>query len=131
MKVYLAIKYHSDMRNRDAIEKLSSLLEQQGITIVCMARDFEQWGKKHYSASELMRLTFDEIDSSDIIVIEFSEKGVGLGIEAGYAFAKKKPIFVLIQENADLSKTLEGIATKVQRYETLEDLSLDSLSITR
>jgi len=34
-----------------------------------------------------MRVTFAEIDRSDLAILEMSEKGVGLGIEAGYVIA--------------------------------------------
>jgi nucleoside 2-deoxyribosyltransferase len=36
-----------------------------------------------------MRLTFEKIDICDLVIIDLTEKSVGLGIEAGYAYAKK------------------------------------------
>ena len=48
--------------------------------------------------------TFEIIESSDVAVIDLSEKGVGLGIEAGYAYSKQIPI-ITISENQKISTT--------------------------
>jgi len=40
-----------------------------------------------------MPLTFKEIDKADLIIIEFSEKGVGLGIEAATHMQKTSKLF--------------------------------------
>lgn len=63
-----------------------------------------------------MQKTFDIIDSSDLILIEFSEKGTGLGIEAGYGYSRKKPILVIAQEGSDISATLQGITDPILFY---------------
>lgn len=68
-----------------------------------------------FDAHDLMQRAFDAIRQSAAVVVEFSEKGVGLGIEAGYASALDIPIFVLLQPDAELSTTLEGISTEVFR----------------
>ena len=123
MKAYLAIKFKEDFSNRGLIEEISSVLEKDGIETVVMARDHEKWGEKKFTPEELMTKTFEEIDSADFLVIEFSEKGVGLGIEAGYAFANHKPIFVVAKEGSDISSTLQGIAAEVIFYRNPGDLS--------
>jgi hypothetical protein len=56
--------------------------------------------------------------------MEMSEKGVGLGIEAGYAYAQGKFLLVVLQEERELSSTMAGIATKIIRYNTLDQLNL-------
>jgi 8-oxo-dGTP pyrophosphatase MutT (NUDIX family) len=89
-----------------------------------MARDFEKWGEvKNIGADVLMTQTFKAIDESDIVIIEFSEKGVGLGIEAGYAFSKVKPIIVIAKEGSEVSATLQGIANRVFFYKDIKDLN--------
>ncbi|MBI4631081.1 MAG: nucleoside 2-deoxyribosyltransferase, partial [Chloroflexi bacterium] len=79
MKIFLSIKYHPDHRNRDLIENITRALQPH--RVICIARDVEVWGEKKFEARELMQKTFEEIDSSDIVVVELSEKGVGVGIE--------------------------------------------------
>ncbi|MDJ0791111.1 MAG: nucleoside 2-deoxyribosyltransferase [Acidimicrobiia bacterium] len=114
--VYLAAKYHADHSNRERVEQVSSAFEACGIATVCVQRDFERWGETAFPAHELMRIAFEAIADSSAVVIEFTEKGVGLGIEAGYAAARGVPVFVLHQPTADVSVTLQGIATGVFEY---------------
>ncbi len=116
MKIYLAAKYYEDHSNRPLIDSISASLASENIICINMARDHERWGECRFSPEELMRLTFKEIDDSQAVVIEFSEKGVGLGIEAGYAFAKNIPIIVVAPIDADISGTLRGIAKAVISY---------------
>lgn len=123
MRAYLAIKFKEDFSNRTLIEEISDVLKKDGVETVVMARDHEKWGERKFTPEDLMTKTFEEIDSSDMLVIEFSEKGVGLGIEAGYAFAKRKPIIVIAREGSDISSTLQGIAKKVIFYKTSTDLA--------
>ena len=78
MRTYIAIKFHKDCRNRDLIEKISVALKLAGIDSISMIRDYEKWCTVQFSPKELMEITFKEIDNSDFLLIEFSEKGVGL-----------------------------------------------------
>lgn len=116
LTIYLGIKYYADQSNRPLIEALTRRLQSYNWSTICIARDLEQWGQKSLTPQALMRQTFQIIDQSDIVVLEMSEKGVGLGIEAGYAHASRKPIVVLLAEDRPLSTTLSGIASDVIRY---------------
>jgi nucleoside 2-deoxyribosyltransferase len=49
---------------------------------------------------------------------------VGIGIEAGYAHAKEKPIFVIAKEGSDISSTLVGIAPKIIFYSSEKDMEI-------
>jgi len=121
MKIYFAIKYHADNRNRRLIENISELLSNNNHDSFCIAKDFEQWGKETFTPYELMRKSFAEIEKADLLLIEFSEKGVGLGIEAGYAYAKGRPI-VVIFNSGEVSTTLAGVAEAVYHYENVAEL---------
>ena len=122
MKIYLATKHREDHSNRPLIDAISAVLASKGIACVNMARDHERWGECHFSPKELMPLTFREIDDSRAVIVEFSEKGVVLGIEAGYAFAKNIPVIVIAPEKADISSTLRGIAKDVITYSSPREL---------
>ncbi|MCP4424711.1 MAG: nucleoside 2-deoxyribosyltransferase [Chloroflexi bacterium] len=116
-QAYIGIKFYEDNRNKNEILALSDWLNRAGYSAVCIARDVEQWGTIRLTPQELMQITFAEIDKADLVVMEMSVKGVGLGIEAGYAYAQGKPIVVLIREGRELSETMAGIATKVIAYQ--------------
>lgn len=123
MKVFISIKFHEDNRNRELINGISSILEKKGLETICIIRDVEKWGQNKFGTpEELMKKTFDEIDSSDLVVVELSEKGVGLGIEAGYAFAKGKPIVTIAKTGTDISSTLQGISQEVFFYRQYHEL---------
>ena len=123
MKAYISIKYRADNGNKDCIQKISSALEQNGFETVCVARDIEKWGGVQLSPHELMQRTFTEIDSSNLLVVDLTEKGVGLGIEAGYAYAKQIPVVVIAKKGSDVSTTLLGIAQQLFLYDEFENLN--------
>ena len=122
MKAYISIKYREDSSNKDCVDNISSALERNGFETVCIARDIEKWGEVQLSPHELMQRTFAEIDLSSLLVVDLAEKGVGLGIEAGYAYAKQIPIVVIARRGSNISTTLQGIAQKLFLYDEFEDL---------
>jgi crotonobetainyl-CoA:carnitine CoA-transferase CaiB-like acyl-CoA transferase len=121
-RVYLAIKYHANNSNRASIETISSAFESRGCKVVNVARDLEQWGKIQFVPSELMRQSFDLIRSSDVLLLEFSEKGIGLGIEAGFGHAIGKRIVVVAKTGSEISNTLAGISSEIHFYDAETDL---------
>ena len=123
MRAYLGIKYHADNRNREVIEGISGVLTQCGAVTSYVARDLEKWGEVRLEARDLMQKTFRMIEGCDIVVIELSEKGVGLGIEAGYAYSKGLPVVTTARCGSDISETLRGISSRVAFYESFDDLS--------
>jgi hypothetical protein len=120
--VYLAIKYHADNKNKDLIRSISHACQINGLHCFCIAQDIEMWGEKSFEPADLMRISFEYIRSSDFVLIEFSEKGVGIGIEAGYAFALNLPIYVIHLPEVEVSETLKGIATAIFPYDSLDAL---------
>jgi len=122
MKAFISIKHYQDNRNRSDIERLSSIMAKSGFQTVCIVRDYEAWGEKIYSSNELMQITFKEIAASDVLVVESSARGVGLGIEAGYAFARGVPILVVARSGAVISSTLSGIASAQAHYSSDTEL---------
>ncbi len=121
-KAYLGIKYHSDHRNKGKIELISSIVEKLGFAATCITRDVEKWGQVKFSPNDLMFETFRIIESSDIAIIDLSEKGVGLGIEAGYAYSKQIPI-ITVSEKQQISTTLLGISQDHFVYDGKSDLN--------
>ncbi len=122
MRAYIAIKYHPDHKNRPVIEQISTALEQSGFDTICVTRDLEKWAQVHFTPAELMQKSFEAIDASDIVVVELTEKGVGVGIEAGYAWAKRIPIVTIAKKGADISTTLQGISQRLLYYDGFDEL---------
>lgn len=122
-KAFLSIKYYQDNINRQLIEDICEALAKAGLIVSVVVRDIEHWGETNLPAQELMKQSFDLIDMSKIIFVESSEKGMGIGIEAGYAFATGKFIIVIAQEGIEISNSLRGIADTILYYKHPEDLT--------
>ena len=121
-QAYLGIKFYADQRNRSLIEMITDALKEAGWTTHVIVRDLEQWGAVQFEPQTLMARTFAVIEASDIAIIDLTEKGVGLGIEAGYAFAKGIPVITIAREGSDISTTLRGISQEVCLYRNEHDL---------
>ena len=124
MKAYIGIKYHEDYRNKAIVDKISSILESNGYETICIVRDINIEQQNRYNPCDLMKLTFEKIDICDLVIIDLTEKGVGLGIEAGYAYAKDIPIITIAKKGSDISETLEGISKEAFFYNNIEELRL-------
>ena len=122
MNIYLGIKYHSDGANRDRIEMIADALEPNGHPVTCVFRDLEAWGQHKFPPNELMARTFEIISACDLTLIDLTEKGVGLGIEAGYAHAIGKPVITIASQGSDISETLSGISKDIIHYTDAVDL---------
>jgi 2'-deoxynucleoside 5'-phosphate N-hydrolase len=122
MKAYLGIKFHPDDRNRETIELLSQTLASCGFETLCVRRDLERWGAVAMSPQQLMTSTFEAIRACHLAVIDLTEKGVGLGIEAGYAYAQMIPVITVAREGSDISDTLRGISQGIFFYRAPADL---------
>ena len=123
MKATIAIKYHPDSSNRPRIDLISRALARGGVESFCVVRDLERWGEVHFPPAELMRRSFAAITASDLLVVDLSEKGVGVGIEAGYAHARGIPIITIARAGADISDTLRGISQHVFWYDSETELA--------
>ena len=70
----------------------------------------------------MMQAACEEIQHSDILVAELSDKAIGIGIEIGYASALNIPILYLRRQGTEYSKTAGGLANTQFVYHGPEDL---------
>lgn len=124
MQIYLAIKFHADNKNQAQIESIVNHISRQGHSVICAVKDFEKWGAKTFEPQELLFKAFEAIESSDIVLIEATEKGMGVGIEAGFAFARKKRIVTIAQHGSDISINLRSLSSKVISYSDVSEIAL-------
>ena len=122
MKAYIAIKFHKDYSNKETVEVISRVFSAKGHETVCMIRDHEQEGKISLAPRRLMTLAFQQIDSSDLMVADITEKGIGVGIECGYAYARNIPVIITARKGIEIPATLMGIYDSIIYYEDLEHL---------
>jgi predicted house-cleaning NTP pyrophosphatase (Maf/HAM1 superfamily) len=74
---------------------------------------------------------FPAMQQCDCNIIEFSEKGVGLGMNGGFCYAAGKPIYVIAKKGSDISTTMANIATKIIFYDRPEDLTKSFTEIAK
>lgn len=120
-EIFLSIKYYEDCRNREFIEEFLEGLAKEGISGFCVARDLEHWGDRQFPPETLMSNTFTALSKCDVVVVDFAEKGFGVGIEAGYAAALGLPVLVIAPTGTSISTTLSGIAKTVIFYNDVKD----------
>jgi len=73
---------------------------------------------------QMMRQAMTDIDNCNILIAETTHKGIGIGIEVGYAKAKSKPVIYLRQKNSDHSTTVSGISDFQIIYGDILDLQM-------
>ncbi len=115
INAFMSLKFHDGEEDKIKIDKLTEALLKAGIKNTVMARDVEKYGEATLPKGKKLMIdyAFPAMKASDMIIIEFSEKGVGLGIGAGYCYANNVPIYVIAKTGSDISLTMENLATKV------------------
>ena len=71
---------------------------------------------------QMMKQAMADIDNCDILIAEISDKGIGIGIEVGYAKAKDKTVIYLRQKDSEHSTTVSGISNFQIIYSDTSDL---------
>jgi len=116
MKIFIGIKY--DKESLLLVPKIKKILQILGHTPYCFAQDEEYIADE----KEMMEKAFQKIDESDLILIEASQIAFGVGIEAGYSFAKEKKIITIANELEKISSTLKGISDLCLSYKDFDEL---------
>ena len=90
----------------------SACLEKQGWETFCVVRDLQHGVNTAFGPPELMQLSLAAIDNSHLVVVELSEKGVGVGvgIEAGYAYARQNPWSSRWRGGGPIFRTHSGVS---------------------
>lgn len=116
---YIAISYSQRKELAKELAAIKEALLASGINPFVFAEQFQ------FNASqekEMMQEAMRQLDAADLLIAETSDKAIGIGIEAGYAKAKGKPVIYLRNKNADHSTTLSGISDQQVVYENHIDL---------
>ena len=121
---FFALKFHDGDEDLEKVNSIEKALNEAGIEITLMARDVEKWGEAEIpEGNALMRdYAFPAMLQCDCNIIEFSEKGVGLGMNGGFCYAKGKPIYIIAKTGSDISTTMANVADEIIFYDKPEDL---------
>ncbi|MBI4185575.1 hypothetical protein HY524_00815 [Candidatus Berkelbacteria bacterium] len=122
MKAYVSAKFAGD-DNEETIEHLCQAAERAGFTVTCTIRDYDDFGRDGDQVEPLVEYIFAKIEEAEIVLIDVTDKGMGLGVEAGYAVANDKPVVLLVTHDADVSPIMEKLALRIIPYQGFEDLT--------
>jgi nucleoside 2-deoxyribosyltransferase len=114
MKIFIGIKKES----LELVPKIREIITGLNHKAYCFAEEEGYISDE----KEMMKLAFQKIDESDMVIFEASQTSFGIGIEAGYAFSKSKKIITVINESEKKSSTLKGISDFYLTYKDFTDL---------
>ncbi len=119
MKAYIAVSYSK----RKLVDKEIALIIETLNTFDISSFVFVDNYKFDISQEkQMMSQAMNDIENCDILIAETSEKGIGIGIEVGFAKAKGKIVIYLRHQNAEHSTTVSGISDFQIVYSNNKDL---------
>jgi len=98
------------------------LVKSAGFEDFCFIRDVEKYQKIFDSPEELMQRSKEEIEKSDALLIDMTQKPTGRALEAGIAYVLGKKIIVIMKRGTKIKDTVRGIADMVIEYDELNDI---------
>ena len=119
-KGYLAISYSNRKLFDKEVEGLKKTCKENNIELLVFVDNYNFAANQE---KEMMETAFNEIDNTDVLIAELTTKSIGVGIEIGYAYAKKIPVIYIRKKNAEYSTTASGSSTYVVEYENEFDLA--------
>jgi len=120
LKAYISVSYQSRKSIDHAINVMIQTLNEFDISSLVFVDRYNFDSTQEF---EMMERAMAEISSSDLLLAEVSDKGIGIGIEVGYAKAKGKPVVYLRHVRAEHSTTVSGISDFQIVYSDANDLS--------
>lgn len=130
-KAFLSLKFHGGTQDKQKVDQLTAALQAANIETFVFVRDIENYGATELPAdAQLMPdYAFPAMKQCDLLIVDFSEKGVGLGIGAGYAYAIGLPIYIIAQAGSDISPTIASLAQQIILYDDPSELTTRFLDI--
>ncbi len=119
MRAYISISYQKRRSLNTAITAIMTVLEEHQIESLVFV---DQHKFEPEQEQEMMQAAIASLEQCDILIAETSHKGIGIGIEAGYAKAKKKPVVYLRHKESEHSTTLSGVSDYRVIYKSADDL---------
>lgn len=107
MRAYISVSFSKRQAFSEAIAAVASVLNRFSIEPFVFVDTYQ------FTAAQekpMMQQAMLDIDRSDLLIAETSDKGIGIGIEVGYAKAKNKPVIYLRHSSAEHSTTTAGIS---------------------
>lgn len=121
MTAYISVSHSNRKLVEKELDAIADSLEKFKIESFIFVDNYE------FSVTQerqMMQQAMTNIDNCDMLIAETTHKGIGIGIEVGYAKAKSKPVIYIRQKNSDHSTTVSGISDFQIVYEDATDLQM-------
>lgn len=119
MRIFITASFGD---NKENIEKLCSVVRTAGFEDFCFVRDIEHYEKIFEDPKELMQRAREEIQKSDVLLIDVTDKPTGRAVEAGMAYSLGKSIIVIMKRGTVIKDTIRGIADMLIEYDEIRDI---------
>ena len=103
---------------KDQINYLCSLVKKAGFIDYCFSRDEKEFA----DAQEMMSRAKEEIEKSDCLLIDMTDKPTGRALEAGMAYALGKKVVVIMKKGTQIKDTTRGVSTLVIEYNNIDEI---------
>lgn len=121
LRIFITASFQNG-ENKEEIECLCSLVKKAGFTDFCFIRDVENYQKVFADPKVLMEKAKEEIEKSDYLLIDMTDKPTGRAIEAGIAYALGKKIVVIMKKGTQIKDTTRGISASIIEYDHVGDI---------
>lgn len=121
MKAFLSISYHEKDKLQKEIAVVETELKSHLFETLVFVKKYQFANNQ---TKEMMQLAFQELQTCDVFLAEISDKAMGVGIEAGLAYALNIPVIYFRKKHKPDSTTMNGIAMYEFEYESIEDLKI-------
>jgi nucleoside 2-deoxyribosyltransferase len=126
MQAYISISYSKRQELSNELHAMIEVLNKYHFKAFVFVDSFKFSSEQE---KEMMRQAMLSIDDCDLMIAETSDKGIGIGVEVGYAKAKGKPVIYMRNENSEHSTTVSGISDFQIIYSNINDLKNQLLVI--
>ncbi len=120
MTAFIALSFNHRHELAPVIDTVTSTLASFDIESFAFVYEYTF---KPQHAKQMMQTSFRHIRECNLLIAEVSHKGIGIGIEIGYATALGKPVYAFRHFTAEPSTTVEGTATHTLIYQDTTDLA--------
>lgn len=123
MKVYVTARFKS-AENKHEIDALCKAVKNARLKDFNFTRDVEHYEHTFDDQKASWDKVRDEIGTCDMLLIDVSDHPTGgRVVEAGIAYAMRKPIIVVQKPGVSHKQLFDGIASKVITYKDHDDLT--------
>ena len=119
MQAYISISFSKRKELEKEVQAIKNALQKCGVSGFVFVDEYQFSAKEE---KEMMQKAMEDVEKSAILIAEVSEKGIGIGIEVGYAKAKNIPVIYVRNSKSEHSTTVSGIADFRVIYENEIDL---------